>query len=125
MSKRLRLCAILASATIGVATPLLAQGRSAVTAAELDAAVASRPAGNREAIVRLLGTPEARKIAGRMGISTTELSVRVAALDQATLNQIVARTGVDERALAGGSETIVISTTVIIIALLILILVTR
>ena len=125
MSKRLRSCAILIATAICVASPLVAQGRSAVSPSELDAAAAARSTGNRETIVNLLATPQAQKIATRMGVSTRALSTRVAALDQATVNQIAAQAGVNDKVLAGGSETVVISTTVIIIFLLVLILITR
>lgn len=61
-------------------------------------------------------------MAGRMGITPAELSARVAGLNQASLNLLAQRAQVDDRILAGGSRSIVISTTAIIIALLILIL---
>jgi len=121
MLKQLTPSMIMAVAALSLAAPLNAQGRSAVTGAELDAAVAARPIGNGEAVRQLLMTDQARKVAGRMGISPAELSVRVAALDQATLNRLAEQTGVNDRALAGGSS-VVIGTTVLIIALLVLII---
>jgi len=125
MSHRLRLPMITAVAALGLASPLLAQGRSAVSTAELDAAVVGRPAGSRDAVRAFLMTDQVRKVAGRIGVSTSELSARAAALDQASLDQIAARTSVGDRALAGGADKIVISTTVIIIALLIIILLVK
>lgn len=123
MSKYLPLSMITAVAALGLTTPLLAQGRSAVSSADLDAAVAARPAGSREAVRAFLATDQVRQVAGRMGVSASELSDRVATLDQASLDQIAAQMGVGDRTLAGGSEKIVISATLVIIALLILILV--
>ena len=83
----------------------------------------SRPAGNREAVRAFLATDQVRKVAARMGVSASELSDRVATLDQASLDQIAAQMGIGDRTLAGGSEKIVISATLVIIALLILILI--
>lgn len=125
MSKRLTQSMFTAVALLGLAAPLHAQSRSAVSSSELDAAVSTRPAGNREAVRQFLATDQAQKMAARMGVSTSELSARVATLDQESLDAIAARTGVGDRTLAGGSETIVISTTVVIIALLIIILLVK
>jgi CHASE3 domain sensor protein len=113
---------IMTVAALGLAGPLYAQGRSAVSSAELDAAVVSRPDANREAIRQLLATPQAQKVAGQMGVSPSELSARVAALDQATVNQLAQQAQVNDPALAGGSSTVVIGTTALIIALLVIIL---
>ena len=125
MSKRLTLSMIMAVAALGLTAPLNAQGRTAVSSAELDAALAARPAGNRDAVREFLTTDQAQRVAGWMGLSPSELSVRVATLDQASLNLIAQRTGVGDPTLAGGANTIVISTTAIIIALLILILLVK
>ena len=122
MSQHRKVSMLVAVAALGVTTPLLAQGRSTISSADLDAVVSARPAGNREAVRNFLATDQVRNVAGRMGVSASDLSARVATLDEASLNQIAAQAGVGDRALAGGSSTIVISSTVIIIALLILIL---
>lgn len=113
---------ILAAAALGLAAPIHAQGRSAVTTAELDAAVAARPAGTREAVRDFLAIPQVQNVANRMGVSIPELSAGVATLDQASLDRISRQTAIGDLALAGGADTIVISTTAIIIGLLILIL---
>jgi hypothetical protein len=123
MSKHVKLPMLVAVAALGVTTPLLAQSRSAVSDAELDAVITARPAGNREAVRDFLATEQVRKAASRLGISASELSAQVGTLDQASLDQIAAQLKVGDRALAGGSSTIVISSTVIIIALLILIII--
>ncbi|HEX7023979.1 MAG TPA: PA2779 family protein [Gemmatimonadales bacterium] len=124
MSKRLTRFMFTAVALLGLAAPLHAQSRRVVSSSELDAAVSTRP-GNREAVRQFLATDQVQQMAARMGVSTSELSARVATLDQESLDAIAARTGVGDRTLAGGSETIVISTTVVIIALLIIILLVK
>ena len=123
MPKHVKLPLFVAVAALGVTTPLLAQGRSTISSADLDAAVSARPAGNREAVRNFLATEQVRNVAGRMGVSVSDLSARVATLDQASIDQIAAQAGAGDKALAGGASTIVISSTVIIIVLLILILV--
>ncbi len=125
MSKHLTFAPILAVAALGFTAPLLAQGRTAVSASELEVAVAARPAGNRQAVQTFLATDRVQQVAGRMGVSPSELSTRVAALDQASLNRLAEQTKANDRDLAGGSNTIVISTTTIIIALLLIILLTN
>jgi hypothetical protein len=112
----------MAVVSLGVATPLVAQGRSAVSPAELDAAAATRPVGNRQAVRNLLSTSQAQTVAGQMGLSAAELSARVARLDDASLNLLAERAGAGDRDLAGGDGTIIISTTAVIIGLLLLIL---
>jgi CHASE3 domain sensor protein len=122
MSKRLTPTIVMAVAAISLAAPLHAQGRSVVSSAELDAAVAARPATSREAVRNILLTDQAQKVASRMGISPSELSARVATLDSATLNRVAEQAAVKDQALAGGSTTVVIGTTVLIVALLVLII---
>jgi hypothetical protein len=126
MSKSRAMSISLAVAALGLAATASAhaQGRSAVTPAELEAAVAARPAGNREAVQDFLANPQVQSVANRMGVSTSELSAGVASLDQAALDRIAQETGVGDRA-GGAAGTVVISTTVIIIALLIIILLTK
>ena len=123
MSKHIALSMIIAVAAVGFTAPLVAQDRSAVSGAELDAAVAGRPAGNREAVQRFLASEQARTAAEGMGVSTADLSDRVATLDPASLQRLRAELG--DRGLVGGADTIIISSTVVIIALLLIILLTR
>ena len=113
----------LAVAALGFAIPIHAQGRSAVTSAELEAAVSTRPTGTREAVRDFLANPQVQRVADRMGVDTHQLSTGVATLDQASLDRIAGQDAVAD--LAGGDQKIIISTTVIIIALLIIILLTR
>lgn len=122
MSKYRSLSLLAAAAALGVATPLVAQDRSAVSGADLDAAVAARPGANREAVRSLLSSDRARQVAGQMGVSPADLSARVAALDGASLDRLAQQAGVNDQILAGGDEKVVISTTVIIIILLVVIL---
>jgi hypothetical protein len=122
MSNHRTLSLLVAASAFGLTAPLHAQGRSAVTTAELEAAVTVRPAGTRQAVRDFLALPQVQKVADRMGVSTADLSAGVAGLDQASLDRIAQQTAVGDRTLAGGANTIVISTTAIIIGLLILIL---
>lgn len=125
MTTHRTLSLLVATAGLGLAAPLHAQGRSAVTTAELEAAVTTRPAGTREAVRDFLAIPQVQKVADRMGVSTTELSAGVATLDQSSLDQIAQLSVAADRPLAGGDSTVVISTTAIIIGLLILILLVK
>ena len=121
MSKQLTLSTLLILAALGGTAPLKAQGSSAVSSAELDAAVAARASRDVRAVRALLASEETRRIAGRMGVSASELSTRVASLDQTALDQLAQSAQADDRILAGGAN-VVISTTAIIIGLLVLIL---
>jgi len=125
MSKRLSLVMTTAIAVLGFASPVLAQGRAAVSGAELDAAVAIGPVPRGEAVRALLSSEQARKVAGQLGVNAADLSSRVAALDAATLDKLAQQSGLGDPNLAGGDQTVVISTTAIIIVLLILILLLR
>jgi hypothetical protein len=125
MSTHRTLSLLVATAGLGLAAPLHAQGRCALTSAELEAAVTTRPAGTREAVRDFLAIPQVQKVADRMGVSTAELSAGVATLDQSSLDRIAQLGVVADRPLAGGDNTIVISTTAIIIGLLILILLVK
>lgn len=104
----------LAVAALLVAAPALAQTRSAVTSGELDAAVVSA-AASPSSVNQVLATDAARNAAGRLGLSATELSDRVATMDPVSRARA-------ELILAGGADSIVISTTAIIIGLLLIIL---
>lgn len=109
---------------LGLASPALAQDRSAVSGAELDAAVLVSPAQGGEAVRQFLSTEQVQKVADELGVSATELSARVAALDDATLARLAQQGELGEQDLAGGADRIVLSTTAVIIILLIIILVT-
>ena len=115
MSKSRAMSMSLAIAALALVAPLHAQGRSAVTSAELEAAVVARPEGNRAVVQDFLANPQVQSVAGRMGISTTLLSASAATLDQAQVDQVAAQAGV--RDLAGGDQKIIISTTVIMLGI--------
>ncbi|MEO5799008.1 MAG: hypothetical protein ABIZ70_14860 [Gemmatimonadales bacterium] len=117
MSKIIALPVLAALATFTLAAPVSAQSRSTVSGAALETAITAKPVASNRAIVNsALSSPEAIAAAGKMGVSADQLSARVAALDDAAVNDYAARIR------AGGSSSVVISTTAIIIALLILIL---
>lgn len=116
----------LALAALCLTAPLSAQDRSAVSAAELDAAIAERPADVdvRGTIQGFLATDQGQEVADRMGVSVSDLSKRVASLDDASLNRIADEVGISQDALAGGANTVVITTTTIVVVLLVIILLT-
>ena len=118
------LSTIAAIVALGLASPALAQDRSAVSEAELDAAVLVSPAQGGEAVRQFLSTEQVQRLADELGVSATELSASVAAVDNATLARLAQQSRLDEQDLAGGADTIVLSTTAVIIILLILILIT-
>lgn len=125
MSKYASLSMVLAVVALGMATPVLAQTRSAVSSMELDAAVAERPNAVREAVRDLLGSERAHELADGMGVSVSELSSRIAGLDDASLIRIAEMAETNGEALAGGDQTIVISATTVVIILLLIIILTR
>ncbi|HEX9165001.1 MAG TPA: hypothetical protein VF862_03775 [Gemmatimonadales bacterium] len=124
MSKRLAQVLVMAVATLGLTAPLAAQSRTAVSSAEIDAAV-TRPAAGKGDVVRdLLKTDQARKIAGQMGVSEQELSARVNSLDQATLDRLAAQVQgqAGDEALAGGNTVTIGYAALAIILLVVIIL---
>ena len=123
MSKPRAISLSLAVAALGFAIPVHAQTRSTASTAELEAAVSARPTDSRQAVRDFLANPQVERVAGRMGVSTQQLSAGVATLDQAAVDRIAGQEAVTD--LAGGDQKIVISATVVIIALLIIILLTR
>ena len=118
MLKFTKLVMLAAVAAIIVVAPLSAQQRSTVSSAALDAAVAGRPADDRSVLTTAFSSPSVVATAGRMGVSQAQLAARVAALDDASAQQLA------DRVRAGGAN-LVISTTAIIIILLLVILLTR
>lgn len=124
MSKSIAVVALLALVTLGRPTPALAQARSTVTPAGIEAAVLSAPEADRAEVGRFLTNDQVIAAAARMGVTQRDLAARASRLDDAGMTQLAARTRDASRDLAGGNETIVISATTVIIALLILILLT-
>lgn len=125
MSKSLSFSMIMAVVALGFTAPVFAQARSAVTSAELDAAVTERPVDVLDAVRAFLATDRVREVANRMGVSVSEASAAAATMDSESLNQVAEQAGITGEVLAGGADTIVISVTTVIIVLLLLILVTR
>lgn len=124
MLKLIIVSAFAVLATVGATTPLAAQTRSAVSSAELEAAVVKAPAANQEAVQRFLRDTRVTEVAAKLGIQTVELAAAVRTLEEGTLSQVAERTRAADRNLAGGDQVIV-STTAIIIVLLVLILLTN
>lgn len=122
--KLMVLSAFAVLATVGATSPLEAQTRSAVSSAELEAAVIKTPAANQAAVQRFLRDGRVNEIAAKLGIRTADLAAAVRTLDESTLSQVADRTRAADRNLAGGDQ-IIVSTTVVIIVLLILILITN
>ena len=122
MFKPLSLSMLVAITAFGLTAPLSAQSRSAVSVAELDAAVAEQPAPVRAAVLEFLTTDRAQAVAAGMGTSVSELSAQVAGLDDASLNRIAGQAGIDDEALAGGADSVVISVTALLLIIIIIIL---
>jgi len=122
MSKLLSLAMLTAVVVFGLTAPLSAQARSAVSVAELDAAVAAQPTPVRAAVQEFLTTDRAQALAEGMGMSVSELSAQVAGLDDASLNRIAEQAGIDDVALVGGADQVVISVTALLLIIIIIIL---
>jgi len=125
MSKLLSLSMLTTIVVFGLTAPLSAQDRSAVSVAELDAAVVAQPNAVRQAVQEFLTTDRAQALAAVMGTNVSELSARVAGLDDASLNRIAEQAGIDDEALAGGADTVVISVTALLLILIIIILLVK
>jgi len=125
MFKPLSLSMLMAVTALGLTAPLSAQARSAVSIAELDAAVAEQPSAVRVAVQEFLTTDRAQALAAGMGTSVSELSALVAGLDDASLNRIAEQAGIDDSALAGGADQMVISVTGLLLIIIIIILLVR
>ena len=68
MLKLMVVSAFTVLATVGVTTPLAAQTRSAVSSAELEAAVINTPAANQETLQRFLRDNRVNEIAAKLGV---------------------------------------------------------
>jgi hypothetical protein len=125
MFKPFSLSMLLAVTALGLTAPLSAQARSAVSVADMDAAVAERPTPVRAAVLDFLATDRAQAVAAGMGMSVSELSAQVASLDDASLNRIAEQAGIDDEALAGGADSVVISVTGLLLIVIIIILLAK
>jgi hypothetical protein len=82
----------------------------------------STVAADRADLLRVLGNPEVKAVAGKAGLDLRRATTAVASLEGQQLTELAAQARQVDQALAGGQSKIVISTTVIIIVLLVLIL---
>ncbi|HEY5618365.1 MAG TPA: hypothetical protein VIK60_10485 [Vicinamibacterales bacterium] len=111
---------------VAVVPPVNAQSSHAAPISALESAVqehVASSAADREAVLRLLASPEVQSIAGDVGIDLRQVESAVGALEGSQLAEVAAQARQAEGALAGGQSRVVISTTMIIIALLVLILI--
>ena len=100
MSKRIP--TFVAALALAVSAPLAAQGRSAVSSADLDAAVATSQSETRTRVEQFVKTAEVRDAAEKLGISQATLSAKVAELDETTLNTVAQQIDLAQAPLAGG-----------------------
>jgi hypothetical protein len=100
MSKRFP--SLIAALALALSAPLAAQGRSAVSPADLDAAIATHESETRARVERFVNAAEVRDAAEKLGISQATLSAKVAQLDGTTLNAVARQIALAEEPLAGG-----------------------
>ena len=93
---------IVTAFALSMSAPLAAQGRSAISAADLDAAIATRQSDTRARVEQFFKTPEVSSAAEKLGITQTTLTARVAGLDSVTLNAVAAQIDQVQEPLAGG-----------------------
>ena len=112
-----------------VSSPVLAQQARVVDAAAMGQALAAKAeseSAQRELVRRVLGRPDAREMAARMGLSVEQTDSAVATLNSAELGTLAQHAGaIEAAALAGGANTIVISATTLLLVLIIVILLAR
>ena len=121
MSKRFP--TLVAALALALSAPLAAQGRSAVSPADLDAAIATRQAETRERVEQFVNTAEVQDAAQRLGISQATLSAKVAELDGTTLNAVAQQIDLAEEPLAGGFSILGIGLVGIAIIVLLIVLI--
>jgi len=108
-------------------TPLLAQQRHVVSAAQMRQALAEQARTehlDRAAVLTLLKQPQARKVADRLGLSVASAETAVSALSGDELESLAAAARQADRELSGGG-TIVISTTTLLLVIIIIILLAK
>lgn len=103
---------------------LNAQSRSTISSTDLQSAISSTRSEHQATLQGFLQNPRVADVAQGLGASMSDLSAKVATLDDATLTSLADQTRAADLGLAGGERYLLISTTAIIIILLILILVT-
>jgi hypothetical protein len=107
--------------------PLMAQQRHVVSPAQMRQAVAAQgrvDQQNRDAVLTVLKRPQAREIAGRLGLTLTQAELAVSALSGDELAGLATSARAADAQLAGGN-TIVISTTTLLLLIIIVILLAK
>jgi len=121
MSKRFP--TLVAALALALSAPLAAQGRSAVTPADLDAAVANRQSEARARVEQFVNTAEVQDAARKLGVSTATLSAKVAELDSASLATVAQQIDLAQAPLAGGFSILGIGLVGIAIIVLLIVLI--
>jgi hypothetical protein len=121
MSKRFP--TVIAALALVLTAPLAAQGRSAVSPADLDAAIATSQSETRTRVEQFIKLPEVRDAALKLGVSEATLSARVAELDGKTLASVAQQIDMADEALAGGFSILGIGLVGTLLIIIILILV--
>ena len=113
----------LAALALAVSAPLAAQGRSAVSSTDLDAAVATSQSETRARVDQFVNTVAVRDAAEKLGISQTTLSAKVAELDSAKLNAVARQIDLAAAPLAGGFSVLGIGLVGIAVIILLIVLI--
>ena len=121
MSKRFPI--VIATLVLAVNAPLVAQGRSAVSSADLDAAVATSQSETRVRVEQFVNTAQVREAAEKLGISQATLSAKVAELDSTSLNAVARQIDLAQAPLAGGFSILGIGLVGIAVIILLIVLI--
>jgi len=121
MSKRFP--TLVAALALALTAPLAAQGRSTVSPADLDAAIATRQSETRARVEQFVNTAGVRDAAEKLGISQATLSAKVAELDSTTLNTVAQQIDLAEAPLAGGINILGIGLVGILLIILLIVLI--
>jgi hypothetical protein len=121
MSKRFP--TLIAALALAVSAPLAAQGRSTVSPADLDAAIATSQSETRARVEQFVKTAEVRDAAEKLGISQATLSAKVAELDGTTLNTVAQQIDLAQAPLAGGINILGIGLVGILLIILLIVLI--
>lgn len=112
-----------------VSTPAFAQQARIADGASLSRALADKAgaeASQRALVRRVLDRADVRETAARMGLSVEQASSAVATLSGAELGVLAGHAGmVENEALAGGANTVVISVTTLLLILIVVILLAK
>ena len=120
-----KLIALLVIPVFFAASPAFAQQSRVVDGAALTHALAAQAEGDRaqrDQVRRVLDRDDVRQMAATMGLNAAQASSAVATLGGADLATAAQHAGAIEQALAGGTNTIVISVTTLLLIIIIVIL---